>query len=153
MTPPRSATHHDRVAAVRALARGSRLLERVGGDLNLAHYRVLAAVASGEERASRVASRLALGKPTISAAVDSLCQRGLLVRGGVAGDQRAAALSLTAAGQAMLVQVEANMTALIDELCARTDDPDAVIAALVKLGDAIEQLHVERKTAQDTSGR
>ena len=92
---------------MRALARASRLLERASGDLSLAHYRVLAAVASGEERASRVAARLALGRPAISAAVDSLGQRGLLDRVEVEGDARAVALSVTAAGQRVLAQAEA----------------------------------------------
>ena len=95
--------------AVRALARASRVLERASGELSLAHYRVLSAIASGDERASRVAARLAVGKPTISAAVESLCQRGLLVRSEVTGDQRAAALRLTAEGEALLDRVEAEM--------------------------------------------
>ena len=73
---------------MRALARASRLLERATDELSLGHYRVLAAVAAGEERASRVASRLALGKPTVSATVESLCERGLVARARVAGDQR-----------------------------------------------------------------
>jgi DNA-binding MarR family transcriptional regulator len=83
------------IEAVRALARASRFLERSSDELSLAHYRVLAAVASGDERASRVAQRLAIGRPTISAAVDALGQRGLLSRGTVEGDQRATALHLT----------------------------------------------------------
>ncbi len=62
--------------AVRALARASRVLERASSELSLAHYRVLSAIASGDERGSRIAARLALGKPTVSAAVESLCQRG-----------------------------------------------------------------------------
>jgi DNA-binding MarR family transcriptional regulator len=86
------------VEAVRALARASRVLERASGELSLAHYRVLSAIASGDERASRVASRLAIGKPTISAAVDTLCQRGLLLRSDVDGDQRVASLRLTSEG-------------------------------------------------------
>src|SRR6059058_1194066 len=66
--------------AVRVLARLSRLMERASGDLSLAHYRVLSAVADGDQRATRLAERLALGKPTISASVDALCRRGLLAR-------------------------------------------------------------------------
>src|ERR1700728_2063445 len=73
--------------AVRALARATRILERGSGELSLAHYRVLSAIASGDERASRVAKRLAIGKPTVSAAVEALAQRGLLVRSAVDGDQ------------------------------------------------------------------
>ena len=80
---------------MRGLARAARILERVSGELSLAHYRVLSAIAGGDERASRVAERLALGKPAVSAAVESLSQRGLIARSEVAGDQRAAALRLT----------------------------------------------------------
>src|ERR1700722_4197232 len=89
------------IEAVRALSRVSRLLERASGELSLSHYRVLSAIASGDQRASRVAARLAVGKPTISASVESLCQRGLLARSAVDGDHRAAALHLTAAGEAV----------------------------------------------------
>jgi DNA-binding MarR family transcriptional regulator len=129
----------DSVQAVRGLARASRILERASGELSLAHYRVLSAVASGEERASRVAVRLALGRPTISAAVDALGQRGLIARGSVVADGRAAALSVTPAGARLLAQVEAEMARRLDELGARTPDPARLIEALTWLGSAIDQ--------------
>lgn len=133
--------------AVRALARAARLLERACDGLSLAHYRVLAAVASGDERASRIASRLALGKPTISASVDALCQRGLLVRTGVEQDQRAVALKLTPAGAAVLATAEKAMTERLDTVVARTADPAAVLDALAALGEAIEGLRREQSQA------
>jgi DNA-binding MarR family transcriptional regulator len=132
------------VDAVRALARASRMLERASSELSLAHYRVLAAVASGDERASRLARRLAVGKPAISAAVDALCARGLLERLGVAGDQRAAALRLTPAGEQTLARVEAEMVRRVDDLCARTPDGALVLATLSWLGDAIDEARAER---------
>jgi DNA-binding MarR family transcriptional regulator len=132
------------VRAVRSLARASRILERASGELNLAHYRVLAAIASGDERASRVAVRLALGKPAVSAAVDSLCQRGLLARTGVDADQRAATLSLTQEGAAVLERVEAEMTDRILALCARLPDGERVVESLSRLGDALDQAATER---------
>jgi DNA-binding MarR family transcriptional regulator len=131
----------DRVAAVeavRALARASSVLERVSGEVSLAHYRVLSAIASGDERASHIARKLAVGKPTVSAAVESLCQRDLLVRTSVAGDQRAAALHLTEAGTALLQRVETGMIARLEELCARTPDAAALIQALTWLGAALD---------------
>jgi len=137
------------VEAVRALARASRLLERASGEVNLAHYRVLAAIASGDQRASRIAAKLALGKPTISASVESLCKRGLLVRSGVEGDQRAAALELTAKGYQVLANLETAMVAWLDEVCARTPDPGLVLQVLQWMGEAIEQLATER----DAEGR
>ena len=134
------------MTAVRTVARLSRVLERSSPDLNLAHYRVLSAVSSGDERASRVAERLALGRPTVSSAVDSLCERGLLVRGEVAGDQRASALSLTLAGEQLLATIESEMITRITSLCGRTPDAERVMEALAWLGQALDEALEERLT-------
>ncbi len=131
------------IEAIRALARCSRLLERASGEVNLAHYRVLAAIASGDQRASRIATKLALGKPTISASVESLCKRGLLARSGVEGDQRAAALQLTPEGKRWLSAMETAMAAWLDDVCARTPEPGKTLQALVSMGEAIEQMAAE----------
>ncbi len=146
-------TEPNAVEAVRALARASRILERASGELNLAHYRVLSAVASGDERASRVAERLALGKPTVSAAVDSLCQRGLLIRTGVATDQRVAVLRLTDEGTALLDSVEAEMVKRIETLQARTPGGDGLMESLTWLGRAIDEYFAERVAARRGTGR
>jgi DNA-binding MarR family transcriptional regulator len=138
----------ERVQAVRALARLARVLERSTGDLNLAHYRVLSAIADGDERASRVADRLALGKPTVSAAVESLTRRGLLSRADAADDRRAATLSLTAAGEAALAAVEDEMLERVDDLCARTPDAAQVLASLGHLGEALDEVAAERLGAR-----
>jgi DNA-binding MarR family transcriptional regulator len=135
---------------VRALARASRVLERASGELSLAHYRVLSAIASGDERASRVAARLAIGKPTVSAAVDTLVQRGLLIRSGVDGDQRVAALHLTPDGEALLSRVEAEMISRIDDLGRRTPDPDQLLQSLIWLGAAIDEAQAQRATPPRT---
>lgn len=63
------------IEAARALARASSVLERASSELSLGHYRVLSAVASGHERASQVAAKLALGLPR-SAPRSSPCARG-----------------------------------------------------------------------------
>jgi DNA-binding MarR family transcriptional regulator len=126
--------------AVRALARASRVLERASSELSLAHYRVLSAIASGDER-------------TVSAAVEALCQRGLLVRSGVEGDQRVAALRLTGDGEALLERVEAEMVSRIDALCARTPDGAQLMESLVWLGDAIDEVVAERWGRQAGGGR
>ena len=140
----KSVTTAQQIEAVRALARATRVLERASGELSLAHYRVLAAIASGDERASRVANRLAIGKPTVSAAVEALAQRGFLLRSAVDGDQRVAVLHLTTEGQAVLARVEAEMIRRIDELCARTPDPGRLMESLVWLGAAIDDWQAQR---------
>jgi DNA-binding MarR family transcriptional regulator len=136
--------NEEKVQAIRALARLARALERSSGDLNLAHYRVLSAIADGDERASRVADRLALGKPTVSAAVESLCKRGLLSREGAADDRRAATLTLTPAGEAALAEVERGMVERIDEFLARTPDAAQVVESLGRLGEALDEVAAER---------
>jgi DNA-binding MarR family transcriptional regulator len=120
------------------------MFERACGELNLAHYRVLAAVAEGERRASHVAERLALGKPAISASVDALCRRGLLVRQPSETDQRVATLQLTAAGEQLLAQTEAAMLERLDAVLRLVDDRRAAVAALAQLGSALDELAAAR---------
>lgn len=134
--------------AIRAVVRISRLLERACGDLSLAHYRVLAAVAEGEERASRIAERLALGKPTVSASVDALCRRGLLVREPNPADQRAVALRVTPAGREELAAAEAGMLRRLDAVLDRTPDPDTTTRTLAGLATVLDELAAERLGAR-----
>jgi len=140
-----SADRSRAAAAVRGLARASRILERASDELSLAHFRVLSAVADGDERASRLAQRLALGKPAVSVAVDALCARGLMARAGVSGDLRAAALSVTAEGAAVLERVEAAMIVRLEELSAQVPDRERLLDALAGLGEALDALRAERE--------
>lgn len=135
------------VEAVRAVARLSRVLERACGELSMAHYRVLAAVADGDERASRVARRLALGKPTISASVEALCRRGLLTREDTAGDQRAVTLRLTSAGAQALDDVETAMSDRLSAVLAHTAKRAETLSALCRLGAGMDAYLAERVTA------
>lgn len=131
------------VEAVRALARAARVLERASDELSLAQYRVLSAIAAGEERASRVAERLQLGRPAVSAAVDALCREGLVQRTEAPGDQRAVSLVLTPDGAALLERVERAMGAVLDELCARAGDRE-LTDRLAALGPALDAMGAER---------
>jgi DNA-binding MarR family transcriptional regulator len=143
-SPSTRPEHPSSFEAVQALARVTRVLERATADLSLAHYRVLSAIALGDERGSRVAARLALGKPAVSAAVDSLCQRGLLARSSVDEDRRAATLRVTVEGEMLLASVETEMVRRLDDLCTRTPDRARVIESLVWLGVAMDQARAER---------
>jgi DNA-binding MarR family transcriptional regulator len=135
------------VEAVRAVARLSRILERACGELGMAHYRVLAAIADGDERASRVARRLALGKPTISASVEALCRRGLLTREDVAGDQRAVTLRITSAGRRALDEAETAMSERLSAVLAHTARPADTKAALCRLGPGMDAYLAQRVSA------
>jgi DNA-binding MarR family transcriptional regulator len=138
--------------ALRALARASSVLERSSSELSLAHYRVLSAIASGQERASQIAGKLALGRPAISAAVNSLTDRGLVIRSEVEGDQRASTLGLTAKGEHLLESVEAGMLDRMADLYRRTPDGERLIESLIWLGQAVDDRRAERHMSQDRPG-
>ena len=90
--------------AIRTLSRLARVLERgcADGDLSLPQYRLLAMVGTGGERSTALAERLAVAKPTVTAMVDSLVERGMLCRSDVAGDRRAVRITITGGGRRAL---------------------------------------------------
>src|SRR5690349_1020297 len=103
----------------------ARLLERACTDLSppltLAQYRLLAMIGGGAERASEIAGRLALTKPTVSATVDTLVERGLVTRATADDDRRALRLQLTPDGAGVLEAAERAMRARLDDVLARVD--------------------------------
>jgi len=129
----------DLVRATRALALAARSLERAvgGSDLTLAQFRVLSLVAEGDERSSLLADRLAVAKPTITAVVDGLVERGLLARASVAGDRRSIRLSLTPEGVTALRTAEREASAALEGILVHARERDALLAALVDLDDAL----------------
>jgi DNA-binding MarR family transcriptional regulator len=134
----------DLTRAARALATVARSLERATGDLTLAQFRVLAAVAAGDERSSLLADRLAVAKPTITAVVDGLVERGLVVREAVVGDRRSIRLGLTAKGVTALRDAEGEIVAVLDRILDYANDRDALIVALCDLDDALAARMQER---------
>jgi DNA-binding MarR family transcriptional regulator len=141
-------TDPDLRRAVRALALAARKLERATGDLTLAQYRVLALVAAGDERSSLVAERLAVAKPTITAVVDGLVERGCLTREAVAGDRRSLRLVVTPTGRTALADVEESMAAAVADVLGDARDPDAIVASLLDLDDALSAYYTRRLAAR-----
>ena len=137
----------DLASAVHAVARLARQLECSCGRLTLAQYRVLAMVNRGDEQASRLAGRLAVAPPTLTAAVDGLVDRGLLRRSEVSGDRRATRICMTPLGRAALQAAERGMAERLETLLGRVDDRDAVLAALAGLGSALDVVAAERAVA------
>ena len=129
---------------VRTLARLARILEHSCGDLSMPQYRLLALVNEGGERASAIAGRLALSKPTITAAVDGLVERGLVTRGEVEGDRRAVRITITAAGRRALAAAEDAMADRLAGVLAHCEDRRAVEHALGDLGRALDAAFEER---------
>jgi DNA-binding MarR family transcriptional regulator len=145
MTAPETAAELDR--DILTLASVARVLERACADVTLPQWRLLALVARGEERASALASRLALARPTVSATIDTLVERGLLERTAVDGDRRAVRLSLTELGRDAMEGAERGMRARLDELLTFVDDPVLVTNALAQIADALAANHAARRSA------
>ena len=127
------------VAAVRTLTRLGRLLERSIGEVSLAQYRVLRTVADGGDRASQLAHRLALAKPTVTALVTGLVERGMVERSDVEGDRRAACLAVTESGAAALARAEAAMAERLGIVASGLSDPAAVLASIAELERALDE--------------
>jgi long-chain acyl-CoA synthetase len=133
---------------VRTLARLARMLERGAGDLSLSQFRVLAFVDEGGERASQLAERLAVAKPTITAAVDGLVERGYLKRTADCDDRRATKITLTSAGRRALYDAEHAMHARLHDVLGHADDPEAIARALQDLGQAVTRARNERRAGR-----
>ena len=125
--------------ATRALTLAARALERAAAarDLTLAQFRILALIASGDERSSLLAERLTVAKPTITAVVDGLVERGLVAREAVAGDRRSIRVALTATGEAALRAAEEEMSETLRRIFEHARDRDALVGALLDLDDAL----------------
>ncbi len=125
-------------AAILTLTRLSRVLERAAAPLSVADFRALSAIVDGEARASRLARRLAVGKPSISATVESLARRGLILRRRTDDDHRTIALSPTAEGRTAYADALARMRHALDDLVSLAPGRESGLGWLADVGDAIE---------------
>jgi DNA-binding MarR family transcriptional regulator len=117
----------------------ARELERACTDLTLPQYRLLALIVRGEERASGLAGQLALARPTVSAAVETLVANGMLERTAVHGDRRAIRLAITPEGREALAVAERSMREQLDALLRDVPDPAVVQDALDQLAGALAE--------------
>lgn len=132
------------VEAARVLVRVARMLEHSLSELSLPQYRLLVMVAGGDHRASHLAGRLALSRPTVTAVVEGLVERGCLARSVVTGDRRAVQLSLTDAGRAMLARADAALGERLAGILRRCDDPALAEAGLLQLAGALQKIVAEQ---------
>jgi long-chain acyl-CoA synthetase len=130
--------------AARAVVRVARMLEHAATELTLPQYRLLVMVDSGDQRASQLAGRLALSKPTVTAVVEGLVERGFLARSEVSGDRRAVCLSLTDAGRKALAATDAAMGERLATVLARCADPAAAEDGLGQLAAAVNDVMAEK---------
>src|SRR6476620_831265 len=121
-----------------AISRLHRALEHADVTLTVQQYRVLALLSQGGARASQLAQRLAITKPTVTALTDSLVERGFATRETEDGDRRVVALAITPAGRVAVAETGTALRVVLDQVVARCEDPAAVYAALDQLVPAID---------------
>ena len=109
---------------------------------------MLALIAAGDERSSAVAERLAVAKPTITAVVDGLVERGLVTREAVAGDRRSLRLVCTPAGNKARRECERTMGEALERVLVHACDRESALAGLGELEDAFTAYVGERLAAR-----
>jgi long-chain acyl-CoA synthetase len=130
----------------RVAARLARQVEVALGqvELSLPQYRILILLDEGPAVASRLAEYLVVSRPTITAVVDGLVSRGLIVRSHDDGDRRRIGLTLTAAGRDALELADRSVQARLQEVARHLDDPAQAEAALAGLDVWMQALDAHR---------
>jgi DNA-binding MarR family transcriptional regulator len=126
--------------AVMIVLRLFRALERVDSSLTPQQYRIMKLAGAGGERSARLAERLAVAKPTLTAIADGLVAAGYARRDAEAGDRRVVRLCLTAAGHEALERADAAYARWLDQVLAETGEPDLVLRGLDLLNQAMDDL-------------
>jgi DNA-binding MarR family transcriptional regulator len=136
----------DQLSAVLALMRLSRALDRVDAGLSPQQYRILKLAGAGGERSARLAERLAVAKPTLTAIADSLVAAGLARRAAEPGDRRVVRLHLTDAGTAAVAVADAAYGQWLSQVLELTGAGERIQADLLLIEGALEELRCRRAT-------
>jgi long-chain acyl-CoA synthetase len=94
-------------------------------DLSLPQYRVLGFLSAGEAASSRLAEKLAVSPPSITAVVDGLVAKGLVERRSDPNDRRRLPLALTEKGAVALVHADAAVHDRVELVLTQLDDDGA----------------------------
>ena len=139
----------DVTGAVLAILRLYRGLECVPAGLTPSQYRIMKLAAAGGERSTRLAQRLAVAKPTLTAIADGLVAAGHATREAEPGDRRVVRLALTPAGRDALRRADAAYAAWLDPILASTGEPAMVLRAVDLLDEALTGTRRARQTGAE----
>jgi DNA-binding MarR family transcriptional regulator len=144
MSTPNIATSAGTTRAALIVMRLSRSMGHLDTGLTLPQYNILAAVSMGGERSARLAERLAVAKPTLTAAADGLVEMGYLAREAEPGDRRVVRLYLTPAGRDALEHADAVYDDWFARLFDETGEPETMRRALGLLMGAMDERRQRR---------
>jgi long-chain acyl-CoA synthetase len=116
-------------------------------DLSVPQYRVLALLASGPAASSWLAERLTVSPPSVTAVVDGLVARDLVVRIPDPSDRRRLNLELTEAGRRILVAADDSVNERLTQIALLLvdGDPSEAIDDLEHWHDALDAYREERR--------
>jgi DNA-binding MarR family transcriptional regulator len=137
----------DAIEALLSVLRITRVLERIDAGVSPQQYRMLKLIGEGGERSARLAEKLAVARPTLTATADSLVAAGLACREAEPGDRRVVRLRLTEAGQAAVSRADSAYSEWFGALLDHTGQREQIIADLLALDTAMTERHRARSAA------
>lgn len=91
-------------------------------DLSSAQYRMLFQLADGAEASTMLARKLEVSAPSVTAVVDGLVNRGLIIRSHSELDRRTVSLELTDEGRAVLIAADESVTERLMHVAGFVDE-------------------------------
>jgi DNA-binding MarR family transcriptional regulator len=142
----------DAIEALLTILRVSRVLDRIEAGVSPQQYRMLKLIGEGGERSARLADKLAVARPTLTATADSLVAAGLACREAEPGDRRVVRLRLTEAGQAAVARADVAYAEWFGGLLDDTGRREQIVTDLLALDAAMTDRRRARAAAAGTGG-
>lgn len=119
-------------------------------DLSLAQYRILILLDEGKVVASALADRLAVSRPSITAVVDGLVTRGLVVRNNDPDDRRRVGHDLTDEGRRLLGLADDTVDRRLGDIASLAGKTRAAHAfkGLASWREAMDAARYEKQAAE-----
>jgi DNA-binding MarR family transcriptional regulator len=143
---------HDRALAIRSIVSFYREFEQVArrSDISLGQYRTLLYLRAGPKNAGAIAAAGEIKKPTVSALLNGLREKGWIETADHPDDARVTQVVLTPAGKARMDAFELELARRIDPLLSDLDREAFYTAlstatAALRLGTEERQKEVERQ--------
>jgi DNA-binding MarR family transcriptional regulator len=140
----------DAIDALLTILRVSRVLDRIEAGVSPQQYRILKLIGEGGERSARLADRLAVARPTLTATADSLVAAGLACREAEPGDRRVVRLRLTEAGQAAVARADVAYAEWFGGLLDDTGQRAQIVADLLLLDTTLTERRRARTAAESS---
>lgn len=138
----------DAIDALLTILRVSRVLERIEAGVSPQQYRMLKLIGAGGERSARLADKLAVARPTLTATADSLVAAGLACREAEPGDRRVVRLCLTEAGETAVARADVAYAEWFGGLLDHTGLREQISSDLLRLDNAMTERYRARTAAR-----